>query len=314
MLKIDDYDFTKFDPNKKYHLHIDADTILFACAVVVDNDPCTVKHNRSGRKKTFESFSVFIDFLENDEKGKKFTVKDFDVPCIGYAFSNFNNKLKEVVNQKWVSDYTLHLSGDGNFRKDIYPEYKANRKKSPAMRKFLHDYVCWKYKERVVLSHGAEAEDFCLAATLKDKENSIIGACDKDVTTQSCLFFNYQKMEKGVFFINKTQAFYNLCCQLLHGDRSTDNIMGINFISKEVKEKYGVGGKSIGEATAMKLLEDVKDCKLAMKERILDIYKLSYYEGWKERLQFTGSLVFISKIEGEYFNVDKFLRGIDSEE
>ena len=313
MLKIDDYDFTKFDPNKKYHLHIDADTILFACAVVVDNDPCTVKHNRSGRKKTFESFSAFINFLETDEKGKKFTVKDFDVPCIGYAFSNFNGKLAVVLDQKWIGDYTLYLGGSTNFRKELYPEYKANRKKSPAMRKFLHDYVCWKYKDKVVVTENEEAEDRCLANALKDPLNSCIGHVDKDLLTQSGLFFNYQKIEKGVFFINKTQAFYNLCCQLLHGDRSTDNIVGINFISKEVKEKYGVGGKSIGEATAMKLLEDVKDSKIGMKERIVDIYKLSYYEDWRDQLQFTGSLVFISKIEGEYFNVNKFLKGINYE-
>ena len=133
---------------------------------------------------------------------------------------------------------------------------------------------------------------------------------DKDLTTQSGLFFNYQKMEKGVFFISKTQAFYNLCCQLLHGDRQTDNIVGINYISKEIKEKYGVGGKSIGEATATKLLDDVKHDKLLMKERLIDVYKLSYGDLWKENLQFTGSLVFISKIKGEYFVVDKFLKGV----
>ena len=310
MYSIDDYNFSVFDPNKKYHLHIDADTLVMACAVVIDKEPCVVKHNRSGRKKTFESFSAFIDFLENDEKGKNFTIKDFDVPCIGFAFSNFNSKLNAVLDHKWIGDYTLYLGGKDNFRKELYLEYKASRKKSPPMRKFVHDYVCWKYRERVVEAHGAEAEDFCLAAVMEDIDNHICAMVDKDLTTQSGLFFNYQKMDKGVFFINKIQAFYNLCCQLLHGDRSTDNIVGINFISKEIKEKYGVGGKSIGEATAMKLLDDVKHDKLLMKERVADIYKLSYGESWKEALQFTGSLVFISKIRDEYFSVDKFLRGV----
>lgn len=310
MYKIDDYDFTKFDPDKKYHLHIDADTLVMSCAVVIDNDPCHVKHHRSGRRKTFESFSVFMDFLENDEKGNKFNLKDFDVPCVGFAFSNFNSKLNTVVNQPWVSGYTLYLGGKGNFRKDIYPDYKANRKKSPAMRKLVHDYVCWKYKECVVEAHGAEAEDFCLASALKDMSSSIVGMVDKDLTTQSGLFFNYQNMDKGVFFINKTQAFYNLCCQILHGDRGTDNIKGVDFVSKDLKDKYKVKTKSIGEGTAVKLLEDVKHDKIAMKERVIDVYKLSYGEDWKDKLQFTGSLVFISKREGEYFCVDKFMKGV----
>lgn len=310
MLSIDDYDFSVFNPDKKYHLHLDTDTLVMACAVVIDKEPCAVKHHRSGRRKTFESFSAFIDFLENDEQGKKFTLKDFDVPCIGFAFSNFNSKLQAILDHEWIGDYTLYLGGKGNFRKDLYPEYKASRKKSPPMRKILHDYVCWKYKERVVQAHGCEAEDLCLAAVLGDVEKNVIGFVDKDLTTQSGLFFNYQKMEKGVFVINKEQAFYNLCCQLLHGDRSTDNIRGIDFVSKELKEKYKISTKSIGEGTAVKLLEDVKHDKILMKERIIDVYKLSYGCDWKDKLQFTGSLVFISKVKDEYFDTDKFVRGV----
>lgn len=310
MLKIDDYDFTKFDPDKKYHLHIDADTIVMAAAAAIDKEPCVVKHNMSGRKKTFATFTDFIDFLDSDDRGKNFTVKDFDVKAIGFAFSNFNSSLQKIVNQSWVSGFTLYVAGDNNFRKLIYPEYKGGRKKSPALRKFVHDYVCWKYKENVYISHGAESEDFCVAATLLDTTCNVIGYVDKDLTTQSGLFFNYQNMEKGVFFISKEQAFYNLCCQLFHGDRSTDNIKGINFVSKEIKDKYKVGAKSIGEATAMKLLDDVQDSKIAMKERVIDVYKLSYGEDWKDKLQFTGSLVFISKREGEYFCIDKFMKGV----
>lgn len=304
-----DYDYERFNSDKKYHLHIDADTLLFSCAIAVDKEPCTVKHNRSARKKTFDTFSDFIDFLENDEKGKNFTVKDFDVPCIGFAFSNFNGSLNRVVNQKWVGDYTLYLGGSTNFRKDIYPEYKAGRKKSPAMRKFLFDYVCWKYKDKVVVSVGKEAEDDCLSYGLDDP-TGIIAFVDKDLSTQSGLFYNYQKPELGVFFIDKEQAFYNLCCQLLHGDRSTDNIKGIDFVSPELKDKYKITTKSIGEGTATKLLKDVQGNIDKLKERVVDIYKLSYGESWKENLQFTGSLVFISKIKGEYFSGDKFMRGI----
>ena len=308
MKNIEDYDFTRFDPDKKYHLHIDADTLLFSCAVVIDNDPCTVKHHKSGRKKTFDSFSDFIHFLENDDKGKKFTVKDFDVSVIGFAFSNFNGSLKRLVDQNWIEDYTIYLGGATNFRKDLYPQYKANRKKSPAMRKFLFDYVCWKYKEKVKVSVNEEAEDFCLAQALNDPIGCI-GFVDKDLCTQSGLFYNYQKPDLGVFHINKEQAFYNLCCQLLHGDRGTDNILGINFVSEGVKEKYSIKTKSIGEGTAKKLLKDVDGDIKALRERVIDIYNLSYGEEWKEALQFTGSLVYISPSPSEYFDINKFITG-----
>jgi len=87
--------------------------------------------------------------------------------------------------------------------------------------------------------------------------------------------------------------------------------MGINFVSPEVKNKYGVKTKSIGEKTAEKILSDVKHNKLLMKERVVDVYKLSYGEdNWENELQFTGSLVFISKIKDEYFNINTFTRGL----
>lgn len=309
MKNIEDYDFTRFDPDKKYHVHCDFDTIIFSCAAAVSKEPCTVKHYRSGRKKTFDTFDHFIDFLENDEKGKKFTVKDFDCPIIGFALSNTNNKLREILNYNWISDFTLYVGGKGNFRKDIYPEYKSNRGKSPAMRKFVYDYILWKYKDNVVVSHNKEAEDDCLANALKNHEQSVIAMCDKDLTTQSGYFLNYLKLDKGVHFINKEQAFYNLCCQILHGD-STDHIFGITTITQELKDKYSVKTKSIGKATAEKLLADVEHNKLLMKERIIDVYKLSYGAEWQDKLQFTGSLVFISKRDGEYFDVAKFITGV----
>lgn len=309
MKDLEDYDFNVFDSTKKYHLHCDFDTIIFSCAAAVSKEPCTVKHNRSGRKKTFDNFDTFIDFLENDEKGQKFTVQDFDCPVIGFALSNTNNKLRELLNHNWISDFTLYVGGKGNFRKDLYPDYKANRGKSPAMRKFVYDYVLWKYKDNVVVSSGKEAEDDCLANALKDPTNSCVAFCDKDLTTQSGFFLNYLKLDKGVFFINKQQAFYNLCVQILMGDM-TDNILGIKAITPALKTKYNVKTKSVGKATAMKLLDDVQDDKIAMKERVIDVYKLSYGEDWKEKLQFTGSLVFISKREGEYFCVDKFMKGV----
>ena len=312
MKTLDDYDFSKFDYNKKYHLHVDFDTPIFSCAATVSKDECIATLKTTGKSRVFENFDTFVDFLNTSELGKKYTIKDFNVNVVGFAIHNLNNKLDDIIDHDWVSDYTLYVGGKNNFRKDIYPEYKGNRAKSPAMRSVLFGYVVNRYKDKVVVSDGDEAEDECLSTVLSDIENNVCGYCDKDLTTQSAFFLNYQKMSRGVFFIDKTQAFYNLCCQILHGDK-TDHIFGITHISKELKDKYGIKTKSIGARTAEKLLEDVQHDKILMKERVIEVYKLSFGDSWKDRLQFTGSLVFISKNKGEYFDIDKFTKGVQYE-
>lgn len=312
MKSFEDYDFDSFNYSKKYHLHIDFDTPIFANAAASSKDVCVVTLKKTGKKKVFDNFDEFYKTFE-DKYSKKYNLWDFDIPLIAFSITGVNNQLNEMISHSWVGDYTLYIGGNSNFRKDLYLEYKGNRQKSPAMRKVLVDYVLHKYKDKVKQAENEEAEDYCLSEALKDIDRNVVGYCDKDLTTQSAFFFNYKNQDKGVFFINEDQAFYNLCCQLLHGD-STDHILGINFITDELRQAFKIKTKSIGTATAEKLLDDVQHDKQLMKARIAEVYKLSYGADWKDRLQFTGSLVFISKRPKEYFNVDTFLRGVSFEE
>lgn len=311
MKSFEDYDFDSFDYSKKYHLHIDFDTPIFANAAASSKDVCVVTLKKSGKKKVFDNFDEFYKTFE-DKYSKKYNLWDFDIPLIAFSITGVNNQLNEMISHSWVDDYTLYIGGNSNFRKDLYPEYKGNRQKSPAMRKVLVDYVLHKYRGKVKQAENEEAEDCCLSEVLKDVGGNVVGYCDKDLTTQSAFFFNYKNQDKGVFFINEDQAFYNLCCQILHGDK-TDNIFGITSLTKELKDKYQIKTRSIGVKTAEKLLEDVQHDKQLMKERVIDVYKLAYGEQWQQKLQFTGSLVFISKIKGEYFDVNKFMEGVKHE-
>ena len=70
-----------------------------------------VTHKASGRKKEFENFEAFDDFLLNDIKGKNFEVNDFVVPIIGFALSNVKSKVDSIVGFDWVNDYKLYIQG-----------------------------------------------------------------------------------------------------------------------------------------------------------------------------------------------------------
>lgn len=303
------YDFSAFDPSIPRTLYVDADTIIYANAAACSRDECKVTHKESGREKVFANFEVFIDFLENDERGKRFTIDDFDVPVLGFAFSNIRKKFEALQALPWVKEMKIYVGGLGNFRKDLYPDYKGNRAPKPKLHKYCHAYVTGKYAAMVEICDGLEAEDHCLADALADP-NGVIGYVDKDLEGQAGYFFNYNKMELGVFYINKTQAFYNLCVQLMIGDRSTDNIKGIDFVSASLKEKYKITTKSIGAGTAAKILADVEHDIQLMKERIVEVYKMSYLGEWKKFLDFTGKLIYITPKRWQIFEVDKFLDGV----
>lgn len=302
------YDFTKFNKDEKHHLYIDADTIIYANAAVCEKDECIVTHIASKREKSFANFPAFIDFLTNDERGKRFTIHDFEVPVIGHAIGNINRAFARILAKEWIQDYRIYVGGVGNFRHDLYDEYKGNRAPKPLLHKYCYDHVLRKFKGKVVVCNGFEAEDHCLADALDDPIG-VVGYVDKDLENESALFFNYNHMDMGVFFINKEQAFYNLCIQLMIGDRSTDNIRGIDFVSPELKAKYKMSTKSVGAGTAAKLLADVLHDIPLMKERLIDVYKLSYQGEWKKFLDFTGKLIYITPKRNQIFDVEKFLEG-----
>lgn len=303
------YDFTKFDYSKKWNLYIDADTIAYSCAAACSRDVCIVTHKPSGRKKEFENFDAFDDFLKNDEKGKNFNINEFIIPPIYFALSNVRNKVASIVDFDWVGDYKLYIQGSGNFRYDVYPEYKSNRGKKPALHKHCYDYMLRKYKGNIEVVTGYESEDFVIADANLDNL-SVRAYIDKDLENHHGFFLNYNNLDLGVFYITPLQAFYNLCVQLIIGD-STDAIRGIDFISPELKEKFNIKVKSIGKKTAEKLLEDVSHSKLELKKRIVEIYKINYGDSWRDALTLTGKLVFITKERGVVFDVDLFTKGIE---
>lgn len=304
------YDFDKFDYNKKYNLYVDMDTCIFSAAASCAKQPCQVTHKKTGRTKTFENFDAFQKFLDHDDKGKNFTINDFEVPILYFAYGNINAKVDAILDREWIDKVSYYVGGVDNFRKQLDENYKGNRAAKPLLHKYCYSYAVKKYKP--IICHGYEAEDHCLADALAD-ENGVISCVDKDLFNQSAFFLNYGYLDMGVFWISPEQAFYNLCIQLMIGDRGTDNIKGIDFVSPELKEKYKVSTKSIGEGTAKKLLEDVKESIPEMKNRLVDVYKLSYGDGWKEALDFTGKLIYITPKRNKIFDVNEFLGDDDND-
>jgi DNA polymerase-1 len=129
------------------------------------------------------------------------------------------------------------LSDTVNFRKDILPTYKANRKNviKPALLSELKAFMTETFE--VFLRPGLEADDVLgILATVGDEPGLITGerivvSEDKDLKSIPGLLFNPRHPERGTIAISVEQADLEHMRQTLTGD-STDGYGGCPGIGK----------------------------------------------------------------------------------
>lgn len=142
------------------------------------------------------------------------------------AIARADKLMRIIIDKTQATSYKAFLTGDNNFRKEINPLYKANRKDTVAPR-FLQQ--C---REFLVVEWGAsvtdgyEADD---ALGFNQTEDTIICSIDKDMLMIPGKHFNFVREEfSEVSDLEGIKAFYR---QLLIGDTS-DNVFGIEGIGK----------------------------------------------------------------------------------
>lgn len=140
--------------------------------------------------------------------------------------------MQDILFLAECDSYECILTGSGNFRKQIYPEYKANRKDKPKP-KWLQDIREFlKENWNAQVTSGCEADD---QLGVKQNEQTIICSIDKDLLQIPGRHYNWVKSE----FYNQTllggiRHFYE---QLLQGDRG-DNIPGLDGIGPKKAQRF----------------------------------------------------------------------------
>lgn len=143
------------------------------------------------------------------------------------ALHRTDQLIQEILDAVGASHYRVFISGDKNFRKEIDPEYKANRKDRI---KPVHLDAC---KEFLVTQHKAEKCDEIEADDMlginQEGETTIICSIDKDLLQIPGRHYRFVRKE----FVNVTdedgaRSFY---LSSLVGDTS-DNIFGVYGVGK----------------------------------------------------------------------------------
>ena len=121
--------------------------------------------------------------------------------------------VQDTIGDCWADETYLAVKGKGNFRYNIFKDYKAARKDKPMeedLRNRLNEaykYLIDKYK--AVPADGMEADDLVSIWAFearKADEDFVIAHIDKDINQIAGNHYNYNK--KNYYFINDDFIFH----------------------------------------------------------------------------------------------------------
>lgn len=141
------------------------------------------------------------------------------------ALLRTDNQIREILANTNTSDYEVYLSGESNFRYEIFPEYKANRKQpKPRWLQHCREFLVTEHNAK--LTEGYEADD---AIGIAARADTIIASDDKDMLQITGKHYNIRTQK--ILEISPDEALWSFYFQLLIGD-AADNVKGCKGIGK----------------------------------------------------------------------------------
>lgn len=196
---------------------------------------------------------------------------------LGIAVYRVEEMIDKTLNETGASEFSIYLSGDSNFRNQIYPEYKANRTQpKPRFLKEVKEYLKDKYE--AVVADNCEADDL-LGIEQCNHLDTIICSIDKDLRMIPGMHYSFEiggKILKGpregetwirpmeIVEVTPSEGLKRFYIQLLTGD-TTDNVKGVVGIGKVKAEKILAGLE-----TEKELFEAVADHYSSEEEMLMN--------------------------------------------
>jgi 5'-3' exonuclease len=187
------------------------------------------------------------------------------------ALFRTDRTVQDILDESGATEHIIFLTGDKNFRKEVCPDYKANRKDRvlpqhlAACKQFLVTH--WKANT----CNGYEADDG-LGMAQRD-HGTVLCSLDKDLLMVTGHHYNWVKKLHTV--ITPDEGLKRFYTQLLVGDTS-DNVFGI---------------KGIGPVKAARILDQL------LPEEYYTAVRTIYNDD--ERLHRNGKLLWIWRKEGD---------------
>jgi 5'-3' exonuclease len=204
----------------------------------------------------------------------------------------FKEVFDDAMESMFATDYVMALGGPDNFRLDIFPDYKGNRKKvkdsRPSWFGDLKSWIIDNYPGSI-LSDNCEADDMVRVWATQCKDSNldfIVCSVDKDL---NCIVGpHYNPRTRQILNISDNYAERFYWEQILTGD-STDNIPGIY---------------RCGPVKAKKILENAFTRK-ELQSAVCVAYKDSYQEHGYSHLISNSRLIHIWRYIDDYFKITR---------
>ncbi len=199
---------------------------------------------------------------------------------------NANKAIESLIYKLNDPTFTLFVTGENNFRHQVYPEYKANRLKlqRPQHLQAVKDHLLVNWN--AVESDGCEADDLCgieQTANSHAGVESMICSIDKDLDMIPGWHFSPEIQRKGVivkpdrrYLVSPHQGLEFFYTQLITGD-PTDNIKGV---------------RGMGKVGARQLLEGI-DQEFQLFSRVREAY------GNDEEMEMNARVLWIQRRKDE---------------
>ena len=151
----------------------------------------------------------------------------------GDAQCLFDDELSSLLEKAGVRDFILCFSSEGNFRKDIYHQYKSHRKgiRKPLCFHSLRDAIFENHAHSIFTKPRLEADDCIGILATQSPDEYIVWSDDKDLWQIP----GQHLTEDGITNVTQTQADYSFYLQTLTGD-SADGYPGCPGIGPKKAE------------------------------------------------------------------------------
>lgn len=204
----------------------------------------------------------------------------------GIACSRAGEMVERLLADTGATEYELWLSGPTNFRKAVYPEYKATRKQPrPKWEHEVKQYLVDHWQAN--WSDGVEADDML---GIRQTTDTILCHQDKDINQIAGWHHRWETKrlgtvikEKQTYSVEPDAGDYLFFHQLLCGD-SVDNIKGVVGIGP--KKAAGILYGCENNLQRYEAIRDLFSCdeELELNAQCVYIWR-KYNDSWRNLIE-----------------------------